>query len=109
MSKGRNGIDHAECDALPDEPIGGSWRRQPAAALERIVDQRQALIETVAAIFDIVPFVRAGRDHRIARLHHVARAKFNRIHAEPPRQLVHRQFNGKIGLRQSVTAEAAGR
>ncbi len=109
VPEGRRGVDHPERNTLPDQPIGGSRRRQSAAALECIIHQRQALIETVAAIFDVVAFLRAGRDHRVAGMHDIALTELDRVHAEPPRQLVHRRFNREIGLRQAVAAEGAAR
>ena len=84
----------------------GGGSRPPPRSIASLT-KRQALIETVAAINDIAFFGRR-RDHRIARTHHVARAKFDRIHADAARQLVHRGFDGKVGLRQAVAAKCAG-
>jgi hypothetical protein len=57
MAERRNGIDHAKRDTLSDEPVVRRRRRSPPPRSDRVLDQREALIEAVAAVFDIVAFL----------------------------------------------------
>ena len=83
--------------------VGGS---RPPGPGHRLLDQCQALIETVAAVDDI-GLLKRGGDHRVARTYDVAPAKFDSAHADAARQLVHCGFDGEVGLRQAVAAKRA--
>jgi len=109
VAERRHGIDHAKRDALSGQPIVGRRRRQAAAVVHRAPGQGEALIEAVAAILNIMAFLRPGRDHRIAGAHDIALAKRDRVHADRARQFVHRRLDGEVGLRQAVAAEGATR
>ena len=50
VAERRHGVDHAERDALADQPVVGRRRLDPAAAIERVLDQSETLVEAVAAV-----------------------------------------------------------
>src|SRR5580700_6381469 len=105
MAAGWYGVDHAERHAFADEPIG-RWRPiDPARTFHRLLDHRETLIETVAAI-NYIGFLGRCGDHRVAGAYDVAPAKFDSAHADTVRQVIHGGFDGKVGLRQSVAAKS---
>ena len=103
----RHGVDHAERDALADQP-GRAGGVETAAARQRVLDQRQALVEAVAAVFD-VGLGRTSRDHGVAGLHDVAPAQRDRVHADAAGELVHGRFDREVRLAQAIAAEGAAR
>ena len=81
-------------------------RLDAVAAFQCGLDQIQALVQSIAAKFGVGD-PRAVGDHLIARLNHVDPPKFEWIHLEAARELVHRGFDRKYRLRHSVTADRA--
>ena len=106
MSAGRHGIDHGQRNAFADQPVGGEFCRR-CRSLHRALDQIEALIEAVAAVEHVGMLGARRRPHRIARLHDVAAADFERTDAEALRQFVDRGFHRKQGLWQAVAAKGA--
>ena len=95
-------------DAVADQPVRRKLRLR-AFGLHRALDQVEALIQPVGAVFDIVVAVVGRRQHGIARFDDVAAAHLERRDAELPCQLVDRGFHRDQGLRQAVAAECACR
>ena len=103
----RDRVDHAQRRAAPDRPVAVRHGRA-AAPRQRILDERQALVEPVGAVFDVA-LLRRGADHRVAGADDVQAPHRERVDAEPVRQLVDGRFHREDELAETVAAEGAGR
>ena len=69
----RHGVDHGQGDAVAGQPVRGEFDFRHLG-LHRAFDQIEALVEAVAAVAHVVMGGARRRQHRIARLDHVAAA-----------------------------------
>ena len=101
--RGRDRVDHAGGKAPPDQPVRAEVGRRDG--IKRRLRLVEALVEAVAAVFDIVRADLVG-DHRIARHDDVQPSEGKRIHAPsvmPPRRS--RRFDGEVRLAQPIGRE----
>ena len=105
---GRDAIVHVDGVAFPLEPLVAFGLRAPAAAGQRLLDEIHALIEAVATDL-CVGRAFPNAVHGVAGDDDIFPLQFHQAHAELARQVAHRGFHGKNGLRGSVTAKSSGR
>jgi hypothetical protein len=79
MAARRNGVDHPRRDAAADKPVVAEVGERDA--VQALFDQIEALIEAVAAEFDVIGPV-IIRPERIARTHDIEAAERERVDAE---------------------------
>src|SRR5438876_2742682 len=97
MLGGRTGFEHRERNAGAFEPFLACGLWYSTAAIQRGLDEIEALIETVAAKGDVgglFPY----RLNPVVRSNHVLAPDLEGAHPDELRKIVHCAFDGESGL-----------
>src|SRR3954470_13279694 len=108
MLGGGTRFHHGDRDAGPFQPVIVFGLAQPPAALERLLDEIETLIDAVAAELD-VGWVLPDRLDSVGLPYLVDAPDLERVHRQQLGEIVDGAFDGEGGLRGAVAAEAAGR
>ena len=104
----RDRRDHGNCHAPTDLPTRPCRCSLSASARQCTVDEVDALVQSVAAEFEIT-VLDVPVDKIVSGYDDVSPPKLEGVHAETISELIHGRFDGEDDLAEPVTTEGAGR